>query len=86
MKTTIKELEDDLNNGYSIIIECFTMQNGGSHRYWVEDGVMKCYGSGQNWCDQSDDCVEQDVHEVARTLYHERANILSIDMNVEDYF
>lgn len=54
--------------------------NGGSHKWWLtgtEDNyTVHCFGSGQGWSDQSDDCSIQNLNELVSCLWKKRASII----------
>lgn len=50
-KEEIKEL---LENDCSIYTDATSMFSG-SHRWYIEKGQIKCFGSGQNWRDQDNE-------------------------------
>lgn len=68
-----------LKTGEGLFVKATNMQSG-SHHYWLtgaqDDYIIHCYGSGQNWRDQDDDCGTQDVNELAKKLYRDRKNII----------
>jgi hypothetical protein len=80
-KETIKnKLIESLKTGEGIHTKATSMVNGGSHHWWLtgtqDDYVVHCYGSGQGWSDQSDDCTIQDIDEIVSRLWKDRANII----------
>ena len=54
----------------------------GSHRYWLtgdmESYNVHCFGSGQRWRDQDDDCNIQDIDKLVDYLWEERARIIEM--------
>lgn len=79
IKEIEKELFASLTTHQGVRVKA-TGMGSGSHRYWLtgepDDYKIHCYGQGNGWSDQSDDCITQDVSILAKKLWHQRADIL----------
>lgn len=49
-------IREMLEKGYSIHTHAQSMPNG-HHRWYIEKGEMKCFGSGENWRDMNADTL-----------------------------
>lgn len=78
MEITKEEIKEKLVTGYSIFVAATAMITGGSHRWWYEDGDMKCFGSGPGWRDQND-VVSFDLDGAVKHLYENRESIYDVD-------
>ena len=87
MKTTKNAIKAALLAAHSeekgIIVRCPHLQ--GSHSYWTEvdnenNYVVKCYGSGQGWSDQTADLKnDTDIDHFVDVIYRDRKNISSLN-------
>lgn len=76
-ESTKTALIDSMSGGEGISVKNYP---NGSHRYWLtgdkENYTVHCYGSGQGWRDQADDCNIQDIDELVNYLWDQRARII----------
>ena len=77
-KALIRSLEDEEDGIY---VKAGGMGSG-SHHYWltgdIESYEIHCYGRGQGWCDQSDECGEQNLDKLVDSLWTQRAQIIEL--------